>query len=208
MFTPREQQQNPGCLDETLGRYTDQCHFVLSFYPRRQEFEPCMLLLWLRNHRVLSDRKKRCMHTYVTFEGIPDTRCPLPRELRRAPASKLSTHVICNPRDEAARLKKRNLLRHCAAPQQLCETCRCNKRAQISDLEHIITVRGPQSQRKSSSADAPVCQDREHKLCSLLSYCAAPQPLCSASCGGKCARKWHLYTAARTHASTRFVRER
>jgi hypothetical protein len=120
MFTPREQQQNPGCLDETLGRYTDQCHFVLSFYPRRQEFEPCMLLLWLRNHRVLSDRKKRCMHTYVTFEGIPDTRCPLPRELRRAPASKLSTHVICNPRDEAARLKKRNLLRHCAAPQQLC----------------------------------------------------------------------------------------
>ena len=30
MFIPREQQQNPGCLDETLGRYTDQCHFVLS----------------------------------------------------------------------------------------------------------------------------------------------------------------------------------
>ena len=201
MFTPREQQQNPGCLDETLGRYTDQCHFVLSFYPRRQEFEPCMLLLWLRNHRVLSDRKKRCMHTYVTFEGIPDTRCPLPRELRRAPASKLSTHVICNPRDEAARLKKRNLLRHCAAPQQLCETrrcCKCCKRAQSSELEHIIAVQGPQRQRKSSSADAPVCQDREHKLCSLLSYCAAPQPLCSASCGGKCARKWHLHSSSHT----------
>ena len=24
-------------------RYTEQCHFVLSFYPRLQEFEQCML---------------------------------------------------------------------------------------------------------------------------------------------------------------------
>ena len=64
--------------------------------------------------------------------------------------------------------------------------------------EHIITVRGPQSQRKSSSADAPVCKDREHKLCNLSSYCAAPQPLCSASCGGKCARKWHLHSSSHT----------
>ena len=77
-----------------------------------------------------------------------------------------------------------------------------------SELEHIITVRGPQSQHNSSSADAPLCKDKERKQCNLSSYCAAPQPLCSASCGGKCARKWHLYTAARTHASTRFVRER
>ena len=162
MFTPREQQQNPGCLDETLSRYTDQSHFVLSFYPRRQEFEPCMLLLWLRNHRVLSDRKKSCMHTYVTSEGIPDTRCPRPRESRRVSGP---THVICcnNPRDEVASLKKHNLLRYSVAPQHLCETCRCGKQAQISELEHTIAVRGPQSQRKSSSADAPVCKDREHK---------------------------------------------
>jgi len=43
-----------------------------------------------------------------------------------------------------------------------------------------------------------VCQDREHKLCSLLSYCATPQPLCSVSCGGKCARKWHLHSSSHT----------
>jgi len=72
--------------------------------------------------------------------------------------------------------------------------------------EHIITVRGPQSQRKSSSADAPVCKDREHKLCNLSSYCAAPQPLCSASCGGKCARKWHLHSML--HKSRCSVRRR
>ena len=89
-------------------------------------------------------------------------------------------------------------MRYSAAPQQLCETCRCGKRAQISELEHTIAVRGPQSQRKSSSADAPVCKDREHKLCNLSSYCAAPQPLCSASCGGKCARKWHLHSSSHT----------
>jgi hypothetical protein len=34
-------------------------------------------------------------------------------------------------------VKKHNLWRHCAAPQQLCESCRYGKRAQISDLEHI-----------------------------------------------------------------------
>ena len=114
------------------------------------------------------------------------------RESRRASAP---THVIgCNnPRDEVASLKKHNLLRYSAAPQQFCETCRCDKRAQISELEHTIAVRGPQSQRKSSSADAPVCKDREHKQRNLSSYCAAPQPLCSASCGCKCARKWHFH---------------
>jgi hypothetical protein len=110
----------------------------------------------------LTARRAACTHTYVTCEGIPDTRCPLPRESRRASAP---THVIgCNnPRDEVASLKKHNLLRYSAAPQQLCETCRCGKRAQISELEHTIAVRGPQSQRKSSSADAPVCKDRERK---------------------------------------------
>ena len=145
----------------------------------------------------LTARRAACTHTYVTCEGIPDTRCPLPRESRRASAP---THVIgCNnPRDEVASLKKHNLLRYSTAPQQLCETCRCGKRAQISELEHTIAVRGPQSQRKSSSADAPVCKDREHKLCNLSSYCAAPQPLCSASCGGKCARKWHLHSSSHT----------
>ncbi len=51
----------------------------------------------------------------------------------------------------------------------------------LIDRRHWL-LRGPQSQRKSSSADAPVCKDREHKLCNLSSYCAAPQPLCSASC--------------------------
>jgi hypothetical protein len=51
----------------------------------------------------------------------------------------------------------------------------------------IITVRGPQSQRKSSSADAPLCKDREHKQRNLSSYCAGPQPLCSTSSGGNCA---------------------
>ena len=28
MFTPREQQQNPGCLDETLSRYILSCHSI------------------------------------------------------------------------------------------------------------------------------------------------------------------------------------
>ena len=143
MFIPREQQQNPGCLDETLSRYTDQCHFVLSFYPRRQEFEPCMLLLWLRNHRVLSDRKKSCMHTYVTFEGISDTRCPLPRESRRAPAS---THVICNPRDEAARLKKLHKSR--------CSVRRRPPAAQVT-LQRQTPASSPASVNHSARAPEP-----------------------------------------------------
>jgi hypothetical protein len=116
-----------------------------------------------------------------------------------------STHVICcnNPRDKVARPKKRNLLRDCAVPQQLCETCRCGKRAQISELEHIILVRGPQSQCKSSSADVPVCKDRERKQCDLSSYCADLQPLCIASCGCKCARKWHFHGNSHTcHAAS------
>jgi hypothetical protein len=105
----------------------------------------------------------------------------MPRESRRAPAS---THVICcnNQRDEVARHKKCNILRYCAAQQQLCETCRCCKHAQISELEHIITVQGPQSQRKSLSADAPLCKDIEHSQCNLSSNCAAPQLLSSVSC--------------------------
>ena len=57
----------------------------------------------------------------------------------------------------------------------------------------MILVRGPQSQRKSSSADAPVWKDRERKQCDLSSYFAALQPLCTAICGGKCARKWHFH---------------
>ena len=57
----------------------------------------------------------------------------------------------------------------------------------------MILVRGPQSQRKSSSADAPVWKDRESKQCDLSSYFAALQPLCTAICGGKCARKWHFH---------------
>jgi len=59
-------------------------------------------------------------------------------------------------------------------------------------------VRGPQSQRKSSSADAQLCKDRQRKQCNLSSYCAAPQPLCSASCGTKCARKWHFHGNSHT----------
>ena len=140
----------------------------------------------------LTARRAACTHTYVTCEGIPDTRCPLPRESRRASAS---THVIgCNnPRDEVASLKKHNLLRYSVAPQHLCETCRYGKRGQISELEHTIAVRGPQSQRKSSSADVPVCKDRDCKQCNLSSYCAALQQLCSDSCVGKCAQKRHFH---------------
>jgi hypothetical protein len=105
---------------------------------------------------------------------------PRPRESRRAPAS---THVIGynNPRDEVARHRKYNFFRCCAAPQQLCGTRRCCKRAQISELEHIVTLQGPQSQRKSSSADAPLCKDIDHRQCNLSSYCATPQPLSSSA---------------------------
>ena len=70
----------------------------------------------------------------------------------------------------------------------------------------LYPVRGPQIQHKSSSAEAPVCQDREHNLCSLSSYCAAPQSLCSASCDCKCARKWHLHSSSHTCQHT--VRQR
>ena len=119
-------------------------------------------------------------------------------ENHAGPQRQRTSSAATNPRDEIARLKKRNLLRDCAAPQQLCETCRCGKRAQISELEFIIIVRGPQSQRKSLSADVPVCKDRERKQCNPSSYCAALQPLCSASCGGKCARKWHFHGNSQT----------
>jgi hypothetical protein len=169
--------------------------------PRRRDCEGERT--WLQTGATA--RGAACTHTCVICEGIPDTGCPRPRESRRAPAS---THVSgCNnPRNEAARLKKRNILKYCAAPQQLCETCRCGKRAQISELEHITKVQGPQSQRKSSSADAPVCKDRERKQCNLSSYCAAPQPLCSASCGGKCARKWHFH--GNSHTCQHALRQR
>ncbi len=40
-----------------------------------------------------------------------------------------------------------------------------------------------QSQRKSSSVDAPLCKIRELTQCKVSSYCASPQPLCSTSCG-------------------------
>jgi hypothetical protein len=67
-------------------------------------------------------------------------------------------------------------------------------------------VRGPQSQRKSLSAYAQVCKDRERKQCNLLSYCAAPQPLCNASCDGKCARKWHFH--CNSHACQHALHQR
>ncbi len=70
----------------------------------------------------------------------------------------------------------------------------------------INPARGPQSQRKSSSADAPLC-DRELEQCNLSSYCAAPQPLCSASCGGKNARKWRFHGNSCEHMPARALSE-
>ena len=125
---------------------------------------------------------RRAAYTHLCHMRVHSRqKVPRPRESRRAQAS---THVIgCNnPRDEVERHKKCNILRYCAAQQQLCETCRCCKRAQISELEHIITVQGPQSQHKSSSADTPLCKDIEHSQCNLSSNCAAPQLLSSVSC--------------------------
>ena len=43
--------------NETHCRYVEKCHFVLSFYPRRQEFEPWMHWLLLLCHRGISDRE-------------------------------------------------------------------------------------------------------------------------------------------------------
>ena len=144
---------------DTLTNVILSCH---SIRDARNLSRVCCYCGYGTTGSSLTARRAACTHTYVTCEGIPDTRCPLPRESRRASAP---THVIgCNnPRDEVASLKKHNLLRYSVAPQHLCETCRCGKRAQISELEHTIAVRGPQSQRKSSSADAPVCKDRERK---------------------------------------------
>ncbi len=70
----------------------------------------------------------------------------------------------------------------------------------------IITVQGPQSQRKSSSADAPLCKYIERRQCNLSSYCAALQPISRASCGGKCAQRWHFHgESRRVPASTHVI---
>jgi hypothetical protein len=65
------------------------------------------------------------------------------RRITRGPSVTARHDVVAigcnNERDEVARHKKRNLLRYCAALQHLCGTRRCGKRAQISELEHIIS---------------------------------------------------------------------
>jgi hypothetical protein len=184
MFTPREQQQNPGCQEE-MQRNTRLSNVILSCHSIREarNFNSvCCICCYGSTGASLTARRAACAHTYVTCGCIPDT----------TGSGHASTHVIgCNnPRDEVARHKKCKILRYCAAPQQLCETrrcCKCCKRAQSSELEHIIAVQGPQRQRKSSSADAPQCKDIEQRQCNLSSYCADPQLISSASCGGSSA---------------------
>ena len=66
-------------------------------------------------------------------------------------------------------------------------------------------MQGPQSQRKSSSADAPLCKYIERRQCNLSSYCAALQPISRASCGGKCAQKWHFHGESRRDPASTHV---
>jgi hypothetical protein len=53
--------------NETHWRYVEKCHFVLSFYPRRQEFESWMHWLLLLCHRGISDWKGSYMNTYISY---------------------------------------------------------------------------------------------------------------------------------------------
>ncbi len=47
---------------------------------------------------------------------------------------------------------------------------------------------------------------RERRQCNLSSYCAALQPISRASCGGKCAQKWHFHgESRRVPASTHVI---
>jgi hypothetical protein len=70
--------------------------------------------------------------------------------------------------------------------------------AQISELEPIITVRGPHSQHMFSAANAPLCNIRERKQCNLLSNFPAPHQLCGTRSCGKCARKGNFQGQERT----------
>jgi hypothetical protein len=72
------------------------------------------------------------------------------------------------------------------------------KCAQISELEPIITVRGPHSQRMSSAVNVPLCNIRERKQCNLLSYFPAPHQLCGTRSCGKRARKEQFHGHERT----------
>ena len=51
--------------------------------------------------------------------------------------------------------------------------------------------------QSSAARKSGVCT-RERRQCNLSSYCAAPQPITSASCGGKCAPKWHIHGDSHT----------
>jgi hypothetical protein len=67
----------------------------------------------------------------------------------------------CPPKLQGA--KQRDRLSYPKAPPQLWGTHSCGNRAQIGELEHIITVRRPHRQHASSAADTSQAEVEEHK---------------------------------------------
>ena len=77
MFTPREQQQNPGCQEE-MQRNTRLSNVILSCHSIREarNFNSvCCICCYGSTGASLTARRAACAHTYVTCGCIPDTRC-------------------------------------------------------------------------------------------------------------------------------------
>ena len=151
------------------------------------------------------------MHTCICdILCILNTGCPLPRASSTAPWRRIAVcqrlQIAHAGHKKAAALLFRTL-QHSATvwgecpplvhphhpPRALFTTAAAGafplpSAFDVSELEPIITVRGPHSQRMSSAANASLCNIRERKQRNLLRYFPAPQQLRGTHSCGKRAR--------------------